>query len=479
MMYLINFVLCSGLLLAVYKLFLQNERMYRFNRFYLLFSLVFSAVVPFVVITTESEAIPVVYQQAVRETLTPVFDTAPQAAVATKTQAVQIDQINYWPMLLIGIYLLIAGVLIIRFILNLIKISREVVANQHTIHQGISLVLTDAEVTPHSFLNYIFVNRKDHQQGTIEPQVICHERAHVKQLHSLDVLFIELMQALCWFNSFIPFYRKAIQLNHEFLADEAVTSWFDDTPAYQYLLLARASQAGSLQLTSPFNYQTTKKRLIMMTKTTSAAMATVKQLAVLPVMIAAVFIFCQRVAAQTTPSAQQPAKLPAATKDLPQSSIDEYNATLEKYAGQPNGKGTKFIMTEKFTAKDKARLIGLYKQMSPAQQEQQVYKFDARSGPMAKKQPTKAELLTWKKAGAYRIWIGGKRIENSDIVKYAPEDFDHYMVHYVGPGTKMQVNLMTKAQYARYYKAYTADTTTYQFMQQRFPPPVVKPDVKS
>jgi hypothetical protein len=238
---------------------------------------------------TEQTA-PLIVGEAIAQQNTPnVINTKPAQQPVVQTPAP-----DYLPYILIGIYGMAVVALLIRFAKNSLHISHLVTKNTIVNYQDTKLVLIDEEVTPHSFLNYVFINKDAYQSGGVEPQIICHEQAHVRQLHSLDVIFVELLQVVFWFNPFIPFYRKAIQLNHEFLADEAVIESYRDTSAYQYLLLAKASQCGSLYLTSQFNYLITKKRLIMMTKNTSAKIAFYKKLAMVPLLATAIFLFSQK-----------------------------------------------------------------------------------------------------------------------------------------------------------------------------------------
>ena len=220
--YVVNFVLCSGLMLAIYYLLLASESFYRFNRFYLLFSLIFSLVVPLVTVQTSynipqvASAIPFTenfapYQQA---NDMQVIATAPAQAAAAQTT-------DYSAYVLPAIYLLVALALLIRFGINLFQIYRRRATCYTYEHEGTQLSLLKEDIPPHSFLNNIFIGEKDYKIG-IDPQIICHERAHVDQLHSVDIIIVELLQIVCWFNPLIPLYRRAIQLNHEFLADDAV-----------------------------------------------------------------------------------------------------------------------------------------------------------------------------------------------------------------------------------------------------------------
>lgn len=310
--YIIKFILCSGLLLLVYRVFLGNERLYRFNRFYLLFSLVFSLAVPFVTISVPAIQIPYLDKFIAPQApiaAAPIEQTAPviineptiqqdAPTIITSEPAqqpiVQTPATDYLPYILLGTYGIAVLILLLRFAKNSWHISHLVTKNTIIDYQDTKLVLIDEEVTPHSFLNYVFINKDAYQSGGVEPEIICHEQAHVRQMHSLDVIFVELLQVVFWFNPFIPFYRKTIQLNHEFLADEAVIENYQNTPVYQRLLLEKASQSASFYLTSQFNYLITKKRLIMMTKQTSAKMGLYKKVAILPLLAAAIFLFSQK-----------------------------------------------------------------------------------------------------------------------------------------------------------------------------------------
>jgi len=134
-------------------------------------------------------------------------------------------------------------------------------------------------------LSSIYINQNDFENRQIEQELFTHEIAHVKQKHTLDVIFIEILKTLFWFNPIFIFYKKAIQLNHEFLADETVLSAHSNVNFYQELLLNKISVSQPIYLTSNLNFLSTKKRLIMMTKITSKSRALImKSLAVLGVL---------------------------------------------------------------------------------------------------------------------------------------------------------------------------------------------------
>jgi hypothetical protein len=124
---------------------------------------------------------------------------------------------------------------------------------------------------------------------------LLHELAHVKQKHSLDILMVELLQIVFWFIPILSIYRKAIKLNHEFLADTAVLKKHKNIVYYQQLLLATASFNSQHYLASSINYSVTKKRLEMMTKHTKKAKTWIKSLVLIPLFSFLLYSFSETV----------------------------------------------------------------------------------------------------------------------------------------------------------------------------------------
>jgi len=297
--YIVKTILCSAILILIYYLVLEREKIYRFNRFYLLFSIVFSFIIPVITIkirTAESLISPTVYQ--------PVSSL--QGGVSQQAFPSVNENITSGNILLL-VYLGVTLFLFIRFIINVIVLFTKIKNNDSVPYHGAKLVLTRDNYVPHSFLNYVFIYKEDYVKGNIEKEIFNHELAHVRQRHSLDILFIELMTLFAWINPILYLYRRAIQLNHEFLADEFVVNSVTSPHDYQLLLLDKAMQPSVLVLSSSFNYLQTRKRIIMMTKKTSYRIAILKQIALIPVIVATGFIFSTKVIAQETkkPAQQQ------------------------------------------------------------------------------------------------------------------------------------------------------------------------------
>lgn len=135
-----------------------------------------------------------------------------------------------------------------------------------------------------------------YKSGNINNAIFTHELTHARQKHSLDILFLELLKVALWFNPAIYFYKRAIQLNHEFLADESVIAGAQNVSRYQRLLLKLKSGETDMPLASSIHYSITKKRIIMMTKKSTRLRTACKQLALIPLIGGLAFMFCTKTA---------------------------------------------------------------------------------------------------------------------------------------------------------------------------------------
>lgn len=486
--YLLNFTLCSAVLLVAYHLLLNSKAMYGFNRVYLLAAVTLSLAIPLIVI--DSEAIPIpaktvfapVQQLTAGYTIIFAKPSVTNTPVAIKNTNAFDWSIN-WYLLLYG---LVSSILLLRFIKNLYAIRAMVGNNEQVVYNGAKLILIKEALTPHTFLNYIFLNSQEYHQHKIEPEILNHELAHARQRHSADVIFIELVQVFCWFNPFLLLYRRAMQLNHEFLADAAVLNINHNITGYQQLLFSKVGQLQSLGITSQFNYSVTKKRLLMMTKTTTAATAWFTRLAIIPVMAIALVLFCNKTNAALKNVSLQKINLPKKQEvvnghdslkrkrmpvkvfhDFPSTKngasddlLKEYKALTDKYIDSNSIDDGRVKFPPPVSATDKARMESIFKQMSREQQGAQKIGFVKNPGPLQRAVPTQAQLNAWKNKKVYGVWIDEKHIDNAELENHEPTEFAEYFVSNLMPnarwglnkGHSYQVNIMTVKYYNDYVK---------------------------
>jgi beta-lactamase regulating signal transducer with metallopeptidase domain len=289
--FLIKSTLSLATLLAVYFLILEKEKMHQFNRFYLLFSLLFSLVIPFI-------TIEIIQEISHQETTT---TSIPMTGGTSMPIPIIENSINYWLIAAWVFYGIITLSLLSRFVVNIWKLNARTQSNPIIDYKNAKLVLLQEKTLPYTFLNHIFINETDYHNRKIEAELYTHELTHVNQKHSLDILFIEMLKVLFWFNPIFIFYKKAIQLNHEFLADQKVVNSHNNVPFYQNLLVSVANANPTYYLVSNLTYSVTKKRLVMMTKNTSLSKSILKKLVLIPFLSGLVFISCVKKTDQMTP----------------------------------------------------------------------------------------------------------------------------------------------------------------------------------
>lgn len=283
----LKIILCSSLLIAVYYFLLEKEKMYRFNRFFLLFSLLFSYSVPFISITVEN---PISKQKSQL-----IFEEATQQIQSLSAKQESFD----WANALWIIYGIIAIALLVKAIISILKIKN--IKGKKITHFNYKIILTENNLSPFTFSNTIYLGKNYLVNGKIDPRIFLHEKSHLDQKHSWDLFLIEIIKILTWFNPAIYFYKKAIITNHEFLADETVLENNFNVRDYQNLILNEIIDSQKLEFTHPFNFNNTKKRFIMM-NTKQSKFTWLKKTAALPILIIAFGLFVEKTYASNSVS---------------------------------------------------------------------------------------------------------------------------------------------------------------------------------
>ncbi len=286
--YIIKSSLCLALLWTFYKLFLEKEQMHYLKRFYLLFSLIFAYTIPLITISYETDVV------ANPQKLQPVVTSAMLADGVPIPEA----SVNYISILLWTVYGIGFLIFAIRFVLNMNNLIRKINKNEKLKEPSHINVLLGNSVVPHTFLRYIFVPKREFKQRAIPQEVLLHEKTHVRQKHTLDVLLIEVFQMVFWFNPMWFWIKKSIKLNHEFLADQTVLKRQFSLQKYINVLVDYPNSSNQTMLSSPINYSLTKKRIIMMSQQFSKTRAAVRLLLLLPVLLGCTLLFNNQIVAQ-------------------------------------------------------------------------------------------------------------------------------------------------------------------------------------
>lgn len=270
----VNFILESGISLAllsiIYILFLRRETFFRLNRLFLLISLGFSILLPFIKFRVYQPQ-PTLLAEV---TVTPYRNLMEVVTIYGRDLSGTVVQTISSSQIIILIYVIGLLFFFSRFIYRITQIILLVVRNKVQLSGQYKFVLLNKEFSPFSFLNYIFINPNQKENEGYD-KMVAHELEHIKQGHTFDVLILEIMTVLQWFNPFMWLLKKVIRENHEFLADSAVVNTGINPAKYKQLLLTQFV-GFELELTNNFNSSLIKKRIKMISKMRSSKLANFK-----------------------------------------------------------------------------------------------------------------------------------------------------------------------------------------------------------
>ena len=348
--YVLKSAACLFIFLVFYKLFLENISAHIFKRFYLLGGVVISLLIPLVTFVNYVE----IATNSVQQNL------LSSATINTETHSVA-ETINYLPYLLWSIYTIGFVFFGFRFCKNLLNIWSEIKQNPILKKRNFFHVLLQKKVTPHTFFSYIFLNKATYEANEIPKEVLWHEQAHAQEKHSLDILFIELLHVVFWFNPLFIVLKRSMKLNHEFLADRAVLQQETTPSIYQNLLLAYSSPATTPQLAHSINYSSFKKRFTVMKTQTSKRTIWLKSLLLLPLVALLLYGF----SSTKTIVKEKPSEVISQnkTEKATQKQLAEYNELAKKYNAIP-------IEDRKIPLSDLQTIEYIYGLMTDKQKEQ-------------------------------------------------------------------------------------------------------------
>jgi len=276
--YLLKSVIWTAGFTVVFILFLRNERFFFLNRIYLIVGILTSFFFPLV---------------SVHYTVVlPVFrNFQSDSAVVTEVQKAGSSVMPDLRIILTLLY--VSGVLLVltlilkqaRAVVRAIKKSEIISLSQ------VKLIKTPDYTSAFSFFSYVFVNPSITDIETEE--IMNHELVHIRQKHWFDLLLVELLCMLQWFNPLVWIYVRFMRQNHEYLADEVALQRTSNPAIYRAVLLNQIVGAPVVSLTNSFNYSPNKKRFIMMKNIISSPYRKMKILLILPVFAIVLYAFAK------------------------------------------------------------------------------------------------------------------------------------------------------------------------------------------
>ena len=288
--YMLKSSVCLAMFYLFYRMLLSKETFHRFNRIALLGVLLLSCIIPLVEVSVQEELVMSQPVMAIEEVM-------PNEEVMTFIPA-SVDFVAEtsspfpWKALMLLVYVGGIQFFVLRHLWSLGRMVRLLRASRReTLKGGITLFVHREKVAPFSWMNMIAVSEEDLEEN--RNTILTHERAHIKNCHSWDLLLAEVCIFFQWFNPAAWLLKQELQTIHEYEADEWVINNGIDAKTYQLLIIKKAVGARLYSIANSFNHSSLKKRITMMIKKKSNPWARLKYLYVLPLATVAVVAFAR------------------------------------------------------------------------------------------------------------------------------------------------------------------------------------------
>ena len=290
----LTYELKVAVLIAVFYIFwrllVANETWHRLNRIVLLSTALASFVLPLCVITIHQTV----------EVMPPVADTLPlptdetampieSAPIVANTET---ERPFNWLLPLTIIYIIGVVVVLSKILLSLWRLYRMRVESEvYPLSDGYLMAVCEKVSTPFSWWNTVFMNHNDYEKGT--NALLTHELGHLRLHHSADVLLVELLTALQWFNPAMWMLRADLRTIHEYEADQQVISHGFNDIQYLQLLIRKAAGQSGYSLANGISNSALKKRVTMIMKPKSNHRQWLRYAYLLPIIAISLYASCE------------------------------------------------------------------------------------------------------------------------------------------------------------------------------------------
>jgi hypothetical protein len=283
LIYVFKSTVITAILYAYYRLALSDNKFHYYNRFYLLGSLILSLTIPFLDLHWFT------FERPVTENTNLALI---QLITAPSNQIIE-QQFTWIDGLFIGAGI-IAFIFLAMLVISVWKIFNIKRKSPIRYLDGIDFIETEVDNAPFSFLNNLFWKKAMPLEDDKGQKIFKHELTHIKQKHSWDRLFCQVLSSIFWMNPFNWIIQKELETIHEFIADEEAIG-NQNTEAFAKLLLETHYGTHFLNPIHPFNYSSIKRRLAMLTKSNKTEYSYLRRVMALPIMLIALAIFSIKV----------------------------------------------------------------------------------------------------------------------------------------------------------------------------------------
>ncbi|MFM9840306.1 MAG: peptidoglycan DD-metalloendopeptidase family protein [Cyclobacteriaceae bacterium] len=288
-LFLLKVSVCLLVFYLPYLMLFRRTTFFVANRIYLLSAIVFSFILPLIVLPATEQFIP----KVIFEFYEPVLTQLP----STRIDSYPESKIFSLSLILMGIYFMGIAVHTVRLLLSIQHILKIKHQNKILIVDNVQIMQTDSS-EPFSFFNTIFL-----PNAGAAPPIIEHERAHIRQFHWIDLIILEITSIILWFNPMMVVYKRSLKLQHEYLADDSVMQRGTTIEEYLACMSNQLSPIKTFSLTSSFYFQSIKKRITMLTIKKTSRQLSGLYLIIIPIIACLLFAFSSQPDYQLNPEA--------------------------------------------------------------------------------------------------------------------------------------------------------------------------------
>ena len=265
-----------------YRLMLRKETFHRLNRIVLVGTVVVAFLLPLCIIT--------IYKPMEMEAMSLEQGAVPLEGIAPVVE----KSAPWWPAALTILFWTGVALVLSRVIVSILSIARIIKHGQLVGEEdGCKIIVTDRDIDPFSWMRYIVLSRKDWEGH--HASILTHEKAHIGFRHSAELLAVDILSALQWFNPAVWMLRADLRELHEYEADDAVLRSGADIREYQYLLIRKAVSKSGYSVANSFNHSILKNRITMMSKSKSPLVRGLRVLWLLPLVCLGIGLQAQTV----------------------------------------------------------------------------------------------------------------------------------------------------------------------------------------
>ena len=308
-----------------YRLLLSRETFHRVNRIVLLATAIASYVLPLCVITLHKTVVVGLAEGS----------TGFEGLSAELIE--EAPQVQLWQVFVIVLFLIGVVATLGYTISNLLRVWHLIRrSEQHLEADGTVICVVDNDVSPFSWMHYIVLSRSDYEAH--DASILAHERGHIRRHHSLDLILVDTLTALQWFNPTMWMLRQDLRAIHEYEADAAVLSQGINMRQYQYLLIQKAVSRCGYSVANGISHSTLKNRITMMLHKNSKRASLLKLLALVPIVGAALALNAETVNDYVYENTQEQPQKKIVKKGRKDGQIKLNGQTIEVKAEEPAAK---------------------------------------------------------------------------------------------------------------------------------------------